>query len=311
MPISAFGIWAALIVLCNYILVITLYPTLVLIHYHYVQPFERKYCCCCCGKEEDTAKNTKNIEPDIGTEIELGKKNEDQRDADIPPNLERQKSVEEQSVNYGCLERFFALSWAGWITMIRIPVLIGFATLFGIVIWRASLLEEQDEDETFFSSNHYMQRTQDTSDSFSAAQESGLVYVITIWGVNGVNRDGSNYWDPEDYGKVKWDNNFDISSPDSQEYLYDSCVELQESDLAFQSSSVFCPMSYFKQYLEAINETFPFVYTNDTNAYDDDIQQEMFIDKMIEFMDSNYALFLNAYGLVFIDDTDEDNPILR
>ena len=86
-----------------------------MLHHHYIKPFEEKYCCCCCNKEEEKKEEKKKSkEPDLGTEIELGKITQEQRDADIPPNLERMKSVEEQSVHYGCLERFFAMTWAAY-----------------------------------------------------------------------------------------------------------------------------------------------------------------------------------------------------
>ena len=32
-----------------------------------------------------------------------------------------------------------------------------------------------------------------------------------VWGIDSIDRDGTNHWDPEDLGTVIWDNDFDLS----------------------------------------------------------------------------------------------------
>ena len=46
-PIAAFGYWASLIVAADYVLVITMYPAVLMIHYKYIKSCESKYICCC------------------------------------------------------------------------------------------------------------------------------------------------------------------------------------------------------------------------------------------------------------------------
>lgn len=56
MPISSFGIYAAILVPINYILVITFFPALLII-------YEKKLknsCCCCCKKNNKSNKELYN-----------------------------------------------------------------------------------------------------------------------------------------------------------------------------------------------------------------------------------------------------------
>eukprot|EP01084_Bolivina_argentea_P075528 136921_1 len=45
---SAFGIWAACVIMMNYFLVITLYPAVLILHHKYIKKYEDKCLCCCC-----------------------------------------------------------------------------------------------------------------------------------------------------------------------------------------------------------------------------------------------------------------------
>lgn len=48
MPIISFGIYAAIIIPANYVLVIFIYPSAVII---YENKFAKYKCCCCCPRE--------------------------------------------------------------------------------------------------------------------------------------------------------------------------------------------------------------------------------------------------------------------
>lgn len=241
MPIAAFGIWAAIIITLDFVLVITLYPSLLIIHFRYVEPFEKKYClwCCyCCSQDDNQREENKS---DIGMSIDIigaqldgtsnnntgtiAGNNNDNNNSDsndnknsnvnfnntaksieivdnipIAPNLEHRKTVEEQSVHHGWLERFFALIWYKWINKLKVYILILFVILFGVAIYAASLLEEQDESQRLFVDSHFMQKMFDLSQKFSAGEDGSAVYVITYFGIKGVDRDNSDWFDPTDYG---------------------------------------------------------------------------------------------------------------
>ena len=145
MPISAFGIWAATIVACNYFLVITMYPALLLIHHRWILPCEKKYCCCCCHKEKEKKSSTgfPDFAKDDKATVELGtstktspdseNNNSNDDDDDAPPPLpDRAKSVEEQADDYRKLEKFFGVTFARAVSRFRVYILIFFVILFGL-----------------------------------------------------------------------------------------------------------------------------------------------------------------------------------
>ena len=54
-PIRAFGIYAAIIIPVNFLILVFMMPSIVVIHDHYLKEkcAYRKICCCCCKKPED------------------------------------------------------------------------------------------------------------------------------------------------------------------------------------------------------------------------------------------------------------------
>ena len=157
------------------------------------------------------------------------------------------------------------MKYSNFVQRLKWIILVLFAALFAIAIWRATELEEQNEQEEWFKDGHYMKETLDLMDTFASSEEVDLVYLVVLFGAKGVNRDGTDRWDALDYGKIKWDSDFDLSSYDAQLYFYQVCENLTTFELTFQSTSVSCPMIEFKLYLESMGETFPYLYTNDVN----------------------------------------------
>merc|ERR1719461_457930 len=47
--IAAFGFWAATVVAVNYLLVISLYPAMLMIHHRWIKKFEQSCLCFCCN----------------------------------------------------------------------------------------------------------------------------------------------------------------------------------------------------------------------------------------------------------------------
>ena len=181
-------------------------------------------------------------------------------------------------------------------------------------------IEPLDESESFLRDDHYMKQVLDMSGEFGRAEEDGLAEVLIAWGIKGVNRDGSDYWDLEDYGKIKWDNSFDMSSYDAQLFMYQLCVNLSESDIVFSKSSVICPLNSLVDYIHSIscsdddiwlNETdacvnisFPWTYIDPTDSdYDPTVQKYLFAQFVYNFSIGENAG--NEWELVWIETPQE------
>ena len=146
-----------------------------------------------------------------------------------------------------------------------------------------------------------MQTALDMADKFSVSEEDGLMRVTVLWGIKGVDRSEADMWDIEDVGRIKWDNTFDMSSYDAQMYLYDTCVDLSDSDLVYSPDSVTCPMAAFENFTAFYGESFPWMYTNITDPqFDDTLQSELFAEKMYEFSVSPFAFDLNSNSLLYV-----------
>lgn len=67
--------------------------------------------------------------------------------------------------------------------------------------------------------------------------------VTFYFGVDSINKDGINIWDPSDLGKVKF-TDFDLSSVESQKSLLKFCKDLKGADFV-QSGQVNCWLDEF------------------------------------------------------------------
>ena len=226
------------------------------------------------------------------------------------------------------IERFFGLKWAQFIIKAKYIILAIFAVIFGVCLYLATGLEALDESETWFSEDHYMQQVLYLAQDFSVSEEDGLVDVSVVWGVKGVNRKGSNYWDPEDYGSVVWDDTFDMSSYDAQMFMYQVCVNLSESDLVYQKSSTICTISHFANWTIENGYNFPWIYTDYIDditgpngtmydigiVYDNATQKAEFAKMMYNFSMSDAAFDVNTNNLLYVktpDTTDDGNYYIQ
>ena len=354
---------------CLFILVITIYPSLLIIHHKWIAKYERPCLCgiCiaagCLAKEHGTNvhsnSKTKNekLASASAVELQVPTKSNVATSADAVPNTPTPElndvptdlivpsrndegdsksntsdnnittnnnnnnnesnsnnsnddindnnvewSLEQDIDEYRAIERFLGVTWAKFVIKSRLIVLVCFLILFGLTIYFATQIEPQDEDEAWFKDTHYMQLATDMANEFTAGAEDRLVTVNIIWGVNGVNRKGTDWYDPTDYGVIEWDDNFDFSSPQSQIYLNESCKNLSESSISYPSS-VICPMDDIIYYIENIlNDSFPWTYipTNNTN-YNDETQSNEFAIMLYNFTQTDYSTSLLSQDLLFVE----------
>ena len=91
---------------------------------------------------------------------------------------------------------------------------------------------------------------------FTKSKDDGQLAVSFVWGLQGINKDNVNKYDPTDLGKLIWDDKFDITEENNQVRLFDICEVLKSSPLIFDNE-ITCFLYDFKKYLVTKSITFP------------------------------------------------------
>ena len=168
--VQAFGIFAALVIFIDYVLVMSLFCTAVVIFH---EKFEREgYCCCepiCCYKKPELNPTQKALANamDANTEVPTGDKISIFFRTKVATFLKNGK-------NRGFIFLFFAI----WLIT---------ACIFG------SRIEPTQETEQFLDPNHPLQRaTTILGQEFPTTQDDTGSMIYFAWGLGGVDRDGVN-----------------------------------------------------------------------------------------------------------------------
>lgn len=71
------------------------------------------------------------------------------------------------------------------------------------------------------------------------------------WGVKDLDRDGVGTWDPEDVGKLVWDDSFTMTPVPNQQSILDLCASLKtNTDLVKEPNDMEC-------WIEDMNDSLP------------------------------------------------------
>jgi len=222
MPIKAFGFWSATCILVAYALVITIYPlALAIQHKHpWIDINFGKFCPCCTAQvelvDETTGDFTQGEEPNI-------------------------------------FERFFATTFLDILWRVRYFCMV-FAIIFGSLgIWSTTKLSPPSQPSQYVSTVSYEGITLDflSSYEFSSGTDFATEPVM-VWGILSVDRRSSDPWDPEDFGTLVVDEEFDPAPEENQQFLFDICNETiplhAEELLIVDITALMCPMSDFRNY---------------------------------------------------------------
>ena len=138
----------------NYVLVISLYPAILIVHQVYLKNFESAclcFACRCFGRLCKSDSEEPVPTPESGVDD----------DGDVMPQIVRQLSEEEQAEEYRCFEQFLGRKWSKWIIKARYFTLTFFLIVFVGAAIIGSQMEAQSEDEKWFADEHFMQKAQD------------------------------------------------------------------------------------------------------------------------------------------------------
>ena len=268
--LQLFGIFAACVILFDYLLVMTFLCAGVVIYHNYFETKPGLCCACCqCGPPDSTCdwwlcgatKNggcsnlcscaAKPTTTDIGREggpatIPVAKPLYVRFFEDIFPfGL----FIEKKSSSIGCIAFFFLL--------------------LGPCIYGVSQLEPQTSAEQLLPESHPFQRFFTVQNAFVSSQEDESVEMQIVYGFDptdpidhsGVNR----LINPKDWGTPKYSSSF-IFDAAAQQAMVDDCAALRASSIVkalYQSSTqtttkaVFCWPEAFKAYRECKGLSFP------------------------------------------------------
>mmetsp|Transcript_29797 Transcript_29797/g.54761 ORF Transcript_29797/g.54761 Transcript_29797/m.54761 type:complete len:1140 (-) Transcript_29797:156-3575(-) len=219
--LQSFGIFAAFVILIDYVLVMTLFCTAVVIYHNRYENSACFGCCCPCGL----------VDPSNTEEARLA--------------LEGNEEIQRDRIS-----EFFKVKVAGFIKVPLHRLILGvlFLTWFAIAIWQMSLIEATKESEQFLDEDHPLQKSVTLLNThFPTADDDLGLKVHFVVGVDEIDRTGVNLLlDPENYGSPNFVAGFDFNEK-CQEDLVTFCDELKTApkykDLIKRKSglgSVYC-----------------------------------------------------------------------
>ena len=120
--------------------------------------------------------------------------------------------------------------------------------------------------EDIVKEDHYLRRAFDRLVfDFHDGDQAQSIVVDFVWGTDGLNKTGVDYYNASQIGSVIWDDQFDLSPPENQMSAYNFCQLLKtQEELLFATpeASVSCWLDDFKRFVEAQGQKFPLTMPN-------------------------------------------------
>jgi len=214
MPISTFGIFAALCILMNYLFVMTLTPATIIIQELYMSP---TCSCYCCGKGQ--------FGPLFEVEADAVGENKAKPPEENETKPGRCNDLPERFIQgfMGCMEykvgEFKVVAWA----------MVIFLTGYGIFsAASASQLTPPREAEQWFPDNHLLYRNNLADKQFLTGDDDSYAKFEVVYGMKGLNRADYNIYIPaNNRGDTTYDSNFDLSEASAQDAFLDACESMR------------------------------------------------------------------------------------
>lgn len=218
MPISTFGIYAAMAIVVNYLYVVFFLPSAVMLQYYY---FSKS---CAFWRSERPLYTTITWEEAQKVNLhELSMRKEHRLHT---------ATQEESTTKVGFLQRFFQGPYTRFITSRpgAIATVLVFTAVMIQGIYFGLQLETPKESEKWFSDDHMWTGLLDSlSRDFLAGPDNSYVDGSLIWGVDGIDRSMFDPYKPGDNrGTAIFTDEFDISTPEAHEVLLGACKALRE-----------------------------------------------------------------------------------
>jgi len=230
-PIRAFGIYAAIIIPVNFIIVILVIPSVQIIHdNHFKERCNYRKCSPCCRK---------NKAPTIA------------QNADVESGKLGVVKVEEDEIRVDAMTRFFSGTYNKYIFKARYVIFVFFFVAGVVAAVIASDIGPLTEQEEFLSNSHPLILLQsDVEENFTSSASLKEALVVKLnWGVKDLDRSNVGLWDAKNLGELVWDEEFTVSPRRNQQAFIDLCLHLRDESLLVKNNFVTCWILEMDEYV--------------------------------------------------------------
>lgn len=236
-PIRMFGIFMATIVLFNFLLVITWFPAILILWHR---------ACDKSPPAESEPTEPASALPDIPLEDvsvspqmsvrssarATGAKSLSSSGAEVPLDGVGDIAMEEAGEEVGNpfpdphklgkMDKFFFYNYVPAIDgMNQLIVGIGFMLIIAFAVTTLFLKPHPGEPQ-FFPRGHQLADMALLEQTVFPLESGSFGSVSVVWGIDGIDRDKADSFNPGDLGDVEWDDDFNLADPLSQQHLVDS-----------------------------------------------------------------------------------------
>ena len=219
MPVSSFGIYAAIIISVNYALVILIFPPLII---WYDKNLDGKWCIC----SKEVSKKHANVEVDESGEEKFGK-----------------------------IEMFFSGVWNLVVFRLRYIIVLAFLVWTVVAAIIASKLSPLTKEEQFLPDDHPAQDFFN-KESYFLGSGANTLEVKLFWGVKEIDKSKTSIWDSGYIGEPVMEEKFDLSSAVAQKSLLEFCDKLPNLEFV-ENNKASCWTTEFRKYLKKFNLDMP------------------------------------------------------
>ena len=204
--VYTFGWFAAWLVFVNYCSVVIFYPTVLAVHEVYFYTPNLKRGCCQTRKCGANNKNKKCCGFDNEKVVLDNELDEEDRKRPI--------------------DKWFEYRLYPWIEIQSKKILVvTFAFIFVFVYLAFQLEPDPDTPQFFPDGDNYQEFAGALSDNF-ASENAYQFSTQIVWGIDGIDRTGTDETVPDDIGKVIYSKNISFWEPDEQTYIAQFCDDL-------------------------------------------------------------------------------------
>ena len=226
MSISTFGIFTGTLVMLQFVLVITAFPSALIIWHRFWRHRSILNCFRAPKPESEVEETVENPSDSAAPSKFCG----------IFPKKKKRSESE-----YRPIERFFNGFWTNLTHKIRYPLIsLGFL-IIGACIWLSTRLETPRETEKFLPDDFPLQQASILGrEAFPSFDDSNNLVVNVVWGVEGIDRKGISRYNTEDAGVPILDDMFSLKTAAAQKRVLDACSFFADPslDLVTNESSI-------------------------------------------------------------------------
>ena len=239
--------FTGLLVLINYLLVISWFPAVLVLWSNW---FEGKQLLCLrflnSGDGQGQGANDAEASGFMSTLKRVGIQTVQETDAPKSAAERRRGGRKQIDVSkYRSIERFFYSYYVPFMEDHKNKILAAFLVLVvGAGIF-ASQLAPATEPARFLPNGNPLQRAIDLGDNFKKSDFVQAVYLT--WGVEPIDRTGTDVNNPDDVGAMRYVTDFDPSGIAAQQHIWDTCIEARKGPKV-RDGEVFCPFTGFTRY---------------------------------------------------------------